>query len=270
VSTSPANTISTESAALTATLNDVPPDAPTACSRWRVHEIVAHLAAGAKELADLIESRLSGKGERTTRGFEEREAPFRSLDHDTLLDRLAHEGRRKVLAYEALAVSADPSIAFTGTRITRDKGEVHSRSEAALHRWDITGDDDTSLALLSQPELTGHAVWVLNNMPILNESARAVGARAGVSAPTEVVFRTEGQPDIVLTLDPTGSHFHILAAANDPDLVLTVRADHRPLLLWGRRPAALAPAIEGDRRLLPMLGRALWPDAIPWPWRSGT
>jgi len=47
-----------------------------------------------------------------------------------------------------------------------------------LHRWDITGDDDTSQALLAQPFLVEHAVWVLNNMPILNESAHGLGARA--------------------------------------------------------------------------------------------
>jgi hypothetical protein len=197
--------------------------------------------------------------------LEEREAPLRALDHDTLMDRLAQEGRRKVRAYEALAGTADPSIAFTGTRITRGKGEVHSRSEAALHRWDITGDDDTSLALLSQPDLANHAVWVLNNMPILNESARAVGARAAVSAPTKIVFRTEDQADIVLALDPAGSRFQILAAAHDADLMLTVRADHRALVLWGRRPSGLSPIIDGDRRLLPTLEAALWPDATRWP-----
>jgi hypothetical protein len=269
MSASPANT-NTESAALTATLFEASPDAPTACSSWRVHEIVAHLAAGAKEVADLIEHRLSGHGERVTRGFEEREAPFRALDHDTLMGRLVEEGRRKVRAYEALGASTDPSIAFTGTRITRGKAEVHSRSEAALHRWDITGDDETSLVLLSQPAFAEHAVWVLNNIPSLSESARAVGVRAAVSTPTRVVFRAHGQPDILLTVDPEGSRFEVAAATNDPHLVLTVRADHRLLVLWGRRPAGLSPAVEGDRSLLPVLEGALWPNATVWPSRSGT
>jgi hypothetical protein len=105
----PANpAASAESAALLGTLGEVRPDAPTACSAWNVHDIVAHLAAGAKEHADLIEHRLSGRPERGTRGFEERELPFRALDHDTLMARLADEIRRKQRAYEDLAASADP------------------------------------------------------------------------------------------------------------------------------------------------------------------
>jgi hypothetical protein len=248
-----------------ATLADVRPDASTACSAWSVHDIVAHLAAGAKEHADLIEHRLSGRPERATRGFEERELPFRALDHDTLMGRLVDEISRKQRAYEALAASEDPSIAFTGTRLTKEKSALHSRSEAALHRWDITGDDDTSQTLLSQPELASHAVWVLDNMAVLDESAQALGARAGRTAPATVAFRAASQPDIVLTLSQTGSRFQIIPESADADMVLTMRADHRPLVLWGRKPAALVLAIEGDRDLLPLLAKTLWHDATPWP-----
>jgi uncharacterized protein (TIGR03083 family) len=261
----PANPASAESAALLGTLGEVRPDAPTACSAWNVHDIVAHLAAGAKDHADLIEHRLSGRPERGTRGFEERELPFRALDHDTLMARLADEIRRKQRAYEDLAASADPSIAFTGTRLTKEKSELHSRSEAALHRWDITGDDDTSQTLLSQPELASHAVWVLDNMPVLNESAQAVGARAARKTPAILTFRTANQPDIVLTLGPTGSRFEIIPECTDADVVLITRADHRLLVLWGGQPAALDLAIEGGRDLLTLLENTLWPDATPWP-----
>ena len=49
-----------ESLELMKTLADADPAAPTACSQWTVHDLVAHLAAGAKENADLIEDALAG------------------------------------------------------------------------------------------------------------------------------------------------------------------------------------------------------------------
>jgi Mycothiol maleylpyruvate isomerase N-terminal domain len=261
----PARTVTVESAALMSTLGDVRPDASTACSAWSAHDIVAHLAAGAKEHADLIEHHLSGRPERGTRGFEERELPFRALDHDTLMGRLVDEIGRKQRAYEDLAASEDPSIAFTGTRLTEEKSELHSRSEAALHRWDITGDDDTSQKLLSQPDLASHAVWALDNMPVLNESAQALGSRAATMTLVRVVFRAAGQPDILLTLSQAGSRFQIIPEKIDADLVLTMRPDHRPLVLWGRKPAALHLAIDGDRDLLGLLEKTVWSDATVWP-----
>ena len=33
---------------------------------------------------------------------------------------------------------------------------THMRSEDALHRWDLVGDDDTSTALLGQQDLLNH------------------------------------------------------------------------------------------------------------------
>jgi len=259
-------TTPTEGAAIMTTLQQVPPSAPTACSAWRVHDIAAHLAAGAKEHADLIEHRLSGRGERQTRDFEEREAPFRALDHDTLMSRLTDEIGRKARAYAALAESDDPSVGFTGTRITKEKSETHSRSEAALHRWDIAGDDGTSQALLAQPMLVEHAVWVLNTMPILNESARGLGARAAAltRAAVTLVLRAEDEPDVVLHLDGNASRLQIQPEASDADLVLTMAAHHRPLMLWGRRPATLTPTIEGNRDLMGLLERVIWPEATPW------
>jgi hypothetical protein len=60
---------------------------------------------------------------------------------------------------------------------------THHRSEAAIHRWDITGSDDLSDELLAQPELTRHAVSVLNSMPILNKYARTRAAQGHRLAP---------------------------------------------------------------------------------------
>src|SRR5262249_2219726 len=45
-----------EATAFLDALDRTPPDAPTACADWTAHELVAHLAAGAAEMADLTEA----------------------------------------------------------------------------------------------------------------------------------------------------------------------------------------------------------------------
>jgi len=143
--------------ALAAVLGDLEPTAPTACAEWTVHDLVAHLAAGAKETAELVEEHLAGQPARPTRGFDERERPFRALAHDELLVALADQSRRKLAALDALADRDDhDAVAFTGTMMTAAQFQTHARSEAALHRWDLVGDDSVSDRLLSQPELTRH------------------------------------------------------------------------------------------------------------------
>ena len=84
---------------------------------------------------------------------------------------------------------------------------MHSRSEAAIHRWDVAGSDAVSDELLSQPELTDHAVGVLNAMPILNESSQR-RARHSDGIPLSIVLRAEGRPDVVLS----GSGWRALGA----------------------------------------------------------
>jgi Mycothiol maleylpyruvate isomerase N-terminal domain len=65
-----------EPPALAAALEHAEPSAPTACTGWTAHDIAAHLAAGAKEMADLIEEHLAGLRPRATQGYEARERPF--------------------------------------------------------------------------------------------------------------------------------------------------------------------------------------------------
>src|SRR5438094_680113 len=83
-----------EGLALLEALQELPPSARTACEGWTAHHIVAHLAAGAKEIADLVEERLDGRPGRPTRGFEERETPFRAVRHDQLLEDLVSHSIR--------------------------------------------------------------------------------------------------------------------------------------------------------------------------------
>jgi hypothetical protein len=260
-----------EGRALLAAIDQLPPDAPTACGGWTAHHIAAHLAAGAKETADLIDERLDGRPDRPTRPFEEREAPFRAMSHDELRARLVAENVRKMAAWDALAEqTADSAITFTGTRITVDELETHSRSEAALHRWDLVGDDDTSGRLLAQPELTAHAVKVLNRMPVLTESARSLGVRAVQAGlpPLRLVFRSPDQPDepdVVLVVGRANSHFELADRPVGGDITLTTGAGNRLLVLWGRRSTSRSIAIEGSAALVAALDRVVWPNAKPWP-----
>ena len=176
--------------AILATLRELPATAPTACTGWTAHHVAAHLAAGSREIADLTEDRAAGRPPRPTRAFEERERPYRAMSYADVLDAMAVQTRRKLAAYEALVEASDESaIDFTGTAITVDELTTHSRSEAAPHRWDLVGDDPLADELLADPELTAHAVKILNRMPVLSESARSIAARAVPHRSPRIVLR---------------------------------------------------------------------------------
>jgi uncharacterized protein (TIGR03083 family) len=264
----PADTVTPEAIALMEALDQVEPDAPTACAGWTTHDILAHLTAGSKELADLIGETLDGRPDRATRGFEERELPFRTLPHDELREQLFTQSLRKRAAYDALAERVeDPTILFTGTRISVAELETHSRSEAAIHRWDLVGDDAVSDTLLAQPELTAHAVKVLNRMPVLDESARALAARVTttLARPLRAVLRSPGQVDVVFLASGEGGCFEIADRPAEGDVVLTTDAAGRLLALWGRRSASRPLDVAGDPALVASLQQIWWPRAQAWP-----
>lgn len=253
---------SPESAALASVLDEVDPRSPTACAGWTAHDLVAHLAAGAKETADLIDQRLAGVPVRATRSFEEREPPFRALPHDELRTALADQSRRKVAAIEALADrEEEASVPFTGTTMTAPRFSTHARSEAALHRWDLVGDDDISDRLLAQTELTRHAVSLLNAIPILHESSRI---REGES-PSRIVLRSPGQPDVVLAVGEQVPFEVVDNGPADGDVIVTTDAANRLLVIWGRRSAARHLTIEAAPARSDEVASILWPSAVSWP-----
>jgi uncharacterized protein (TIGR03083 family) len=257
--------------AILATLRGLPATAPTACTGWTAHHVAAHLAAGSREIADLTEDRAAGRPPRPTRAFEERERPYRAMPYADVLDEMAVQTRRKLTAYEALVEASDESaIDFTGTAITVDELTTHSRSEAALHRWDLVGDDPHADELLADPELTAHAVKILNRMPELSESARSIAARAAPHGRPRIVLRAPGSPDV--GLDTAGHGKAGLAAADslDGDLVITTDPAHRLLVLWGRRSTQRAVDIDGPGELTAAASAIVWPDAQPWPPRADT
>jgi uncharacterized protein (TIGR03083 family) len=256
----------TEGKAVLEAIMTVPADAPTACAEWTAHDLVAHLAAGAKEVTDLVEDKLEGRAERPTRGFDEREAPFRALDHDALVEQLVVENKRKLRAFAALVTEPDPSIAFTGTRVEADRLGTHSRSEASIHRWDLVGDDNTSRALLAQPDLTAHAAWVLDAMPVLDESTASIAKRLEATGrdTAAFVFRSDGHDDVTLLIQGGAARYAVAKDAPHADVVVSTRADHRLLMLWGRRPQGLDVEVAGDPQLCDALRAALWPNAVNW------
>ncbi|HEY1827527.1 MAG TPA: maleylpyruvate isomerase N-terminal domain-containing protein [Acidimicrobiales bacterium] len=160
-------------------LSSVGPDAPTACDGWSAHELVAHLAAGSKEMARLVDARLAlgpGADLGPTREFEEREAPFRAMTDGRLRRQFVVEGlalTRGVLRLRRLNPRA--TVAFTGWPMTADDLIRHGRSELILHRWDLVGSDDVSRCLLDDPALAAHAEEALARMG-LSEGWAAPGA----------------------------------------------------------------------------------------------
>jgi hypothetical protein len=244
-----------EASAFLATLEGTAPDAPTACAQWTAHELVAHLVAGAAEMADLVEATLAGCPERDTRAFVDREAPYRALADDDLRRNLVDEALRLATGVEALR-HAIPSrtVLFAGRQMSAEEIAMHGRSEAAIHRWDLAGDDELGHGLLLQPELTTHAVSVLNTM--LGSSAEAVAARvarAGIPSTMQARLGAPGQPDVVLVVEGGRALLEI----DDPSAHPAATGD-RLLALWGRRSATWPLEFDPDDPAAPALATWLW------------
>src|SRR3954470_24482441 len=71
-----------------------PPDGLTGCREWTVHDVAAHLAGNAAEIARTVEAYAERRSIPETRSFEEREIPFRALAHDALVRRIGDETTR--------------------------------------------------------------------------------------------------------------------------------------------------------------------------------
>lgn len=234
------------------TLLGTPPERLTNCRGWTVHELVAHLTAGAAEQADLIEEHLAGQPERPTRSFAEREPAYQALPDAELRERLVVEAGRFGMLQEQLGTVA---IAFTGRKMTAGEFAMHGRSECALHRWDIVGRDDVAWTTLAQPVLTRHALTVLTGMSSLAETpAHRVGS-ASLPDGLRVVVRSEPEDDLVITMHG-GVPALSLEPITDSPAQLTLDAAARLLFLWGRRepnaPITLT-ATGAERSLLDRL-----------------
>ena len=164
------------------TLLATPAHRITACRGWTTHELVAHLAAGAAEMAELIAAHLSGDPDRPTRDLKSRELPYRALPDAQLRDQLVANTGRLSGVLDQLEADPRDRVMFTGRAMTAADFTMHARSECTVHRWDLVGRDDIGWAMLGQPALTKHTLTVLTSMSTLPETPanrlRAAAPRA--------------------------------------------------------------------------------------------
>jgi hypothetical protein len=225
----PSQGFAAEGAAFSDALEDSEPGALTGCEGWTAHELAAHVVGVALEIAINLEAYGSGEEVPVTRSFEEREAPLRAMGDGALRSELPGAVARMAQALDAVLVAEpDAVVPWTGRQMVVQTFITHVRSEFALHRWDLVGDDEVSNELLSQPELTDHAVAVLG---------RVLVGRCGIrEAPGfEATVATLGTADVVVVVDADGARLK----RTEPGLAPAVIGDAaaRLLFLWGRRPA---------------------------------
>lgn len=97
----------------------------------------------------------------------------------------------------------------------------------ALHRWDLPGDDEISFTLLSQPELTAHAVSVLGRIRVHQTVEWTRPA-------SSLIVGTPDVPGVVVSQESNGRQLLFGDDELDPTIVADTVA--RLLLLGGRMP----------------------------------
>jgi uncharacterized protein (TIGR03083 family) len=213
-----------------AAVRDRRPDAGTWCEAWTVRDIVVHQTGNAEELARVLGAHLAGDPV-ATRGFEEREPPFRALTDDelwsALTDRMAALAEVAEAAQDA---SPEMEVGWTGRTMEASWFAEHMREELVLHGWDVTGDDAAAQARLSEPWMTDHSVYAVG-VPLLAKGAEQLGDTEAL----EARLRVAGRDDIRLTARAGETAIKLVPA--DGDATLETDAAARVLLLWGRRPA---------------------------------
>jgi uncharacterized protein (TIGR03083 family) len=218
-----------ETAALVETLAAVGPAALTSCPGWSAQHIAAHIAGNHEEARRHVEAHLAGRPLTATRSFEEREAPLLGLPFDAVLPRI-HGEEAGLLAAVAEALERDPAaeLRWTGRTVAIKGFPTHMRSESAVHRWDLVGDDATSSSHLADLELLAHAVSFIGR-PLL---ARGL---TRLEAPLAARVRVPGADDLLVDASPGGDGRLEVTEPSGPAVIESDRAA-RLLLLWGRRP----------------------------------
>ena len=232
-----------ELTALLTALDKVEPNALSSCPGWTCHHIAAHICGNYEEIEQHVVAFEESRPLERTRTWEEREQPLRELDHTTLLERI-EDRAAATAAVIGRVLDEQPEAELTWTsRTVRIAGfPTHLRSEDALHRWDLVGDDETSHELLGQQDLLVHAVSFIG-LPLLR---RGLDSGAG-SEPLLVRVRSEGRDDLMVEASADEAHLTITPPQHSP----TIEGDPaaRLLLLWGRKPAPFYRLrAVGDRR----------------------
>jgi uncharacterized protein (TIGR03083 family) len=222
--------VSDELSALLATLDDTDPSALTSCPGWTAHHIAAHIAGNYEEVRRHVEAYASGHALAETRTWEAREQTWRALGQPALLRSIEREAARAMSAVRAV-LDVDPAAEFrwTNRTVAVSGFPTHMRSEDALHRWDLVGDDDISGRLLAQPELLEHAVHFIGR-PLTRRGLAFGSGNRGYSARV----RAAGYDDLVVEVENGDAMLSIGAPTDEP----TIEADPaaRLLIFWGRKP----------------------------------
>ena len=208
------------------------PQVVSACEGWTAHEVTAHLTGIAVEISRHLSPYLAGDPVPETRSFEEREAPWQAMDDAELCRALeTQEEHARALMDQVLATEPDAVIPWTGRQMVVAKFWPHLRNEFAIHRWDVVGDDDISMELLSQPDLTEHAVGVLGE--ILTRRGRQHDPEPDEDL--HVPLRSGATADVCLVVRGGRACLEFAEVQKDePHVELDAAA--RVLLIWGRRP----------------------------------
>jgi hypothetical protein len=222
--------------------------APTWCAGWSAHDLTAHLTAAAEERADLIDEHLAGKPTRATRSWEVREPPFRAMPDAVLRERLVANAIR--FESSVAALEEHDTIEYTGWSMSAQRLRMHSHSEAAMHRWDLVGEDDISVGLLSQPAMVSHALAAFDALPALAEAQR------WRRCDRPLVLRSPGRPDVIVTQGKGLSE-----TANGRGVVIELRPHELPLVLWGRCPPRLRDPNANTETVEDLLERLVSGDA---------
>lgn len=224
---SPSSIIHFEAGQFYDALERTPPDALTACSGWTAHEVVAHITAAGLEVALNLEAYGEGKAVPPTRGFEEREGPFREMDDSLLRGELPKSITRMSRAIDHVLLSEPGAVVpWTGRQMVVKTFLTHLRSEFAIHRFDLIGDDDIGNELLAQPELTSHAVTVLGKVLLARGSASK-------TSPLHATIASPGATGVAVVVDDQGARLVHGEDSSEPSLIGDPAA--RLLFLWGRR-----------------------------------
>ncbi|WP_026425582.1 maleylpyruvate isomerase N-terminal domain-containing protein [Actinokineospora inagensis] len=215
------------------TLDTIDPNGFTACPSRTAHLLSAHVAGNYLEITRHVEAYLAGAPLARTRTFDEREPEFRTKTSPQLIESIVDgEARLRAAMSELLALDHDPIVRWTNRRVHAVGFLKHSRSECAVHRWDIVGDDEVSLRLLSQEELFRHLVEFVGPIPM---TARGMATGVGQGASLKARVRAPGQPDAVIGVH-RGVPSLVEGEPHGQALVEAVDPAARLLFLWGRKP----------------------------------
>jgi hypothetical protein len=129
-------------------------------------------------------------------------------------------------------VSPGATLRWTGRTVPVAGLATHMRSEAAVHRWNLVGDDDVSATLLGQHVLLAHAVGFIGR-PLL---VRGLVSPGYGGDRVEVRIAAREHPDHLVVRSSGGDGALALADPDARDADVEADAAARLLMLWGRRP----------------------------------